>query len=113
MLACDGSVTTVCACARSKRTPPAASRSIHGVDARGLPYEPSASARSVSIVMSRMLRPGSRRDGAAGRRQYQRPATSATATTMTAIRRTALILQHVHKRLQNHGLFVETEQWQP
>ena len=49
---CDGSVTTVCACAKVKRAPWLASRSRFGVCA-GPPYADSASARSVSIVTSR------------------------------------------------------------
>ena len=60
MLACDASVVTLCACASEKRTPAPASRSIHGVAASALPYAPSASARSVSTVTSRTLRPASR-----------------------------------------------------
>src|SRR5207302_6491033 len=60
MLACDGSVTTLCACAREKRTPRSARRSIHGVDTLALPYAPSASALSVSIVIRRTLRSASR-----------------------------------------------------
>src|SRR6187401_677393 len=55
MLACEVSVTTAWACAKSKRAPWAANRSGFGVDARP-PYEPSASARSVSMVTRRMLR---------------------------------------------------------
>ena len=55
MLACEVSVTTAWACAKSKRAPWAASRSRFGVTARP-PYEPSASARSVSMVTRRMLR---------------------------------------------------------
>src|SRR5215471_16326239 len=55
MLACDTSVTTACACAKVNRAPRDASASRLGVGARP-PYEPSASARSVSIVTSRMLR---------------------------------------------------------
>ncbi len=49
---CDGSVTTACACANVNRAPWAASRSRRGVAARP-PYDPSASARSVSIVTIR------------------------------------------------------------
>src|SRR5262245_29015092 len=52
MLACDVSVTTACAWAKSKRTPSAASRSSAGVRARP-PYVPKASARIVSMVISR------------------------------------------------------------
>src|SRR5256885_1867695 len=55
MLACEGSVTTACACANEKRTPDAASASMAGVTA-GPPSQPSASPRSVSIVISRTLR---------------------------------------------------------
>src|SRR5689334_11864398 len=61
MVACDGRVTTVDACAAVNRTPPAASRSIHGVVAVLLPYAPTASARSVSTVMRRTFCAGSRR----------------------------------------------------
>src|SRR4051812_20002246 len=57
MLACDTSVTTACACAKVKRAPCDASASRFGVAALP-PYDPSASARSVSIVTSRILRSG-------------------------------------------------------
>ena len=60
MFTCEGSVTTLCAWAASKRTPSRASRSIHGVRARALPYAPMASARSVSIETSSTDNPGSR-----------------------------------------------------
>src|SRR6185503_15902942 len=55
MLACETSVTTACACAKSKRAPCDARASRFGVEARP-PYAPSASARRVSMVTSRMLR---------------------------------------------------------
>src|SRR5262245_46771056 len=55
MLACDTSVTTAWACANVNRAPCAASPSRLGVGARP-PYDPSASARSVSIVTRRTLR---------------------------------------------------------
>src|SRR2546422_4729235 len=64
MFACDGSVTTVEACASVNRTPPAANRSIHGVDTERLPDAPIASARKVSIVMRRTFCEASRRAGA-------------------------------------------------
>ena len=54
MLACDGSVTTAWAWAKSNRTPSLARRSRAGVRARP-PYAPRASARSVSMVTSRMF----------------------------------------------------------
>src|SRR5438309_1271398 len=43
MLACDGSVSTACACAKSNRTPDAASESSAGVFACP-PYAPTAAA---------------------------------------------------------------------
>src|SRR5438876_12284418 len=61
MFACDGRVTTVDACAAVNRTPPAARRSIHGVATLLLPYAPTASARSVSIVIRRTFCDASRR----------------------------------------------------
>src|SRR6266496_790918 len=61
MFACDGRVTTVDACAAVNRTPPAARRSIHGVATLLLPYAPTASARSVSIVIRRTFCDPSRR----------------------------------------------------
>src|SRR6266516_2440841 len=61
MFACDGRVTTVDACAAVNRTPPAARRSIHGVATLLLPYAPTASARSVSIVMRSTFCDASRR----------------------------------------------------
>src|SRR5688572_21146100 len=51
MFACDGSVTTLCACALLKTMPRCASESIKGVFTVGLPAKPAASARHVSIVM--------------------------------------------------------------
>ena len=57
MLACDGRVTTACACAKEKRTPAAASASMFGVRA-GPPSQPSASPRNVSMVTSSTFRSG-------------------------------------------------------
>src|SRR3954451_4229757 len=53
MLACEGRVVTLWACAAVKRAPRAANSSSRGVAAAAWPYDPSASARSVSIVISR------------------------------------------------------------
>src|SRR5690349_2353322 len=55
MLVWDVRVTTACAWANVNRTPAAASRSRLGVIARP-PYDPSASARSVSIEIKSTLR---------------------------------------------------------
>src|SRR5947209_4226449 len=89
MFACEGSVVTFCACAAVKRTPPAASRSIHGVSARLLPYAPIASARSVSIVIRRTSRCG--RVGSDGRDGHHvhtaaPMATLATTAVMMSVR---------------------------
>src|SRR5580765_7409440 len=54
MLTWEQSVTTFCPCASSKTAPSAASRSRFGVVPRRLPRNPTASARSVSIVTSTM-----------------------------------------------------------
>src|SRR5438552_3974220 len=88
MLAWEGRVTTLCAWAVWKRTPPAASRSSHGVAPEALPYEPSASARRVSIVISSTLAPGSRRTAACRRMRTVAPLANATTrTTATTARR--------------------------
>src|SRR5579864_8121758 len=81
IVACDGSVRTVEACANVKRAPCAASRSRFGV-AAGPPYELSASARSVSIVTSRTFSSGVAGSTKAGpRHHHQTPETNAAMTT--------------------------------
>src|SRR6266567_3929386 len=99
MLACDGRVTTVWACARSNRIPSAARRSIHGVAARALPYAPNASARSVSIVIRRTLSEGSCRGGRDVARQYKIPPAATRRARRTENRRTAPHPIAVGKRL--------------
>src|SRR5437762_1826632 len=79
MLACETSVTTAGACAKVKRAPCAARPSRFGVAARP-PYDPSASARSVSMVTRRMLR--SAFDASANDRWAKRPH-EPTATAQT------------------------------
>src|SRR5579864_8812067 len=82
IVACDGSVRTVEACANVKRAPCAASRSRFGV-AAGPPYELSASARSVSIVTSRTFASGvAGRTKAWSRHHHQTPAPIAATTTI-------------------------------
>src|SRR5579864_7562113 len=85
IVACDGSVRTVEACANVKRAPCAASRSRFGV-AAGPPYELSASARSVSIVTSRTFASGvAGRTKAWSRHHHQTPAPIAAMTTTLPI----------------------------
>src|SRR5262245_53556827 len=86
MFACDGSVTTVDACAVVKRAPAPASRSSHGVATWRLPYEPSASARSVSMVMSRTFCVRSRR--IAGDREQADSRTAARSRKQASLART-------------------------
>src|SRR6516225_8582689 len=88
MLVWDGSVSTVCACAKSNRTPSAASLSSAGVRA-GPPDPLSASARSVSIVTSNTFWPaiGFRSACPDGRCANQSAApTRTTAPTANAMR---------------------------
>jgi hypothetical protein len=54
--ACEGRVEGICAFASAKRTPSRATRSSAGVRTLGLPYAPSRSERSVSIVKRTTLR---------------------------------------------------------
>ena len=54
IVACDGSVSGTWLTAAVKRAAPRANASSDGVSPRVEPYEPSRSARSVSIVMSTM-----------------------------------------------------------
>src|SRR5579864_9551136 len=85
MLVCDGSVTTLWACAAVNTRPPAASRSSSGVGDGRRPPNPGASARSVSMV----TRSRSRGDGAAAvpapaGRPPAVPAAAAAAAASTA-----------------------------
>src|ERR1700724_1350537 len=81
MLVCEGSVTTLWACAAVNTRPPAASRSSSGVGDGRRPPNPGASARSVSMVTSTRARGGA---GAGAPAPAERPAAAAAIATAIA-----------------------------
>src|SRR5205823_4575248 len=97
MFVCDGSVTTLCACAFAKTTPSEASLSRNGVLTLVLPEKPTESARSVSMVtrmMSGLSPPGA--TAFSGRWQADRAATMSRSVA----RRIGIVESAAIRRLQ-------------
>ncbi len=89
MFAWDGSVITLWACAPVNTSPCRASRSRFGVRARVFPAKPSASARSVSMVIRTTSGLDEEEEEAvagarAGRRQSVPPAAARNSSTSIA-----------------------------